>query len=179
MYNFGRKPTVANCTFAENSATEEGGGVYNNASTMTMINCTVIRNSATNGGGMYKEDIGSLSSLTVINCILWENAPNQIVTKIGNAIISYSNIQNGWLYGEGNLAVDPNFADIDNGDYHLQSQAERWDPSSRSWVQDKDTSPCIDTGDPDTPVGDEPLPNGGRINMGAYGGTAQASKSPE
>ena len=24
----------------------------------------------------------------------------------------------------------------------------------------------------------EPLPNGGRINMGAYGGTAQASRSP-
>jgi phosphotriesterase-related protein len=28
------------------------------------------------------------------------------------------------------------------------------------------------------PVGDEPDPNGSRINMGAYGGTAEASKSP-
>ncbi len=31
--------------------------------------------------------------------------------------------------------------------------------------------------DPGSPVGDEPQPNGGRIDMGAYGGTAEASKS--
>ncbi len=42
---------------------------------------------------------------------------------------------------------------------------------------DAATSPCIDAGDPNSPVGDEPQPNGGRINMGAYGGTAEASKS--
>ena len=35
----------------------------------------------------------------------------------------------------------------------------------------------IDAGDPNSPVGKEPEPNGGRINMGAYGGTSQASKS--
>ena len=28
-----------------------------------------------------------------------------------------------------------------------------------------------------SPIGEEPFPNGGRINMGAYGGTAEASKS--
>jgi len=39
------------------------------------------------------------------------------------------------------------------------------------------TSPCIDAGDPNSPIGYEPFPNGGIINMGAYGGTAQASKS--
>jgi hypothetical protein len=39
------------------------------------------------------------------------------------------------------------------------------------------TSPCIDAGDPNSPVGDEPEPNGDRINMGAYGGTTEASKS--
>jgi len=39
------------------------------------------------------------------------------------------------------------------------------------------TSPCIDAGDPMSPIDHEPFPNGGRINMGAYGGTAEASKS--
>jgi hypothetical protein len=39
------------------------------------------------------------------------------------------------------------------------------------------TSPCIDAGDPASACGNEPIPNGGRINMGAYGNTAQASKS--
>ena len=28
-----------------------------------------------------------------------------------------------------------------------------------------------------TPIGPEPFPNGGIVNMGAYGGTAEASKS--
>jgi hypothetical protein len=42
---------------------------------------------------------------------------------------------------------------------------------------DEVTSPCIDAGNPKSPIGYEPFPNGGIINMGAYGGTAEASKS--
>jgi len=57
----------------------------------------------------------------------------------------------------------------------LKSQAGRWDPGSQIWLQDNVTSPCIDKGDPAYLVGVEPAPNGGVINMGAYGGTAQAS----
>ena len=64
-----------------------------------------------------------------------------------------------------------------DGDYHLKSEAGRWDPVSESWVIDNVTSLCIDAGDPNSLVGDEPAPNGDRINMGAYGGTAEASKS--
>jgi len=63
------------------------------------------------------------------------------------------------------------------GDYHLQSQAGRWNPNSKIWVTDKVTSPCIDMGDPKSPIGYEPFPNGGIVNMGATGGTAEASKS--
>jgi hypothetical protein len=35
----------------------------------------------------------------------------------------------------------------------------------------------IDAGDPNDPIGDEPFSNGGRINVGAYAGTTEASKS--
>jgi hypothetical protein len=85
----------------------------------------------------------------------------------------------------GHWELDPNnpFADLYNrfiwidGDYHLKSQAGRWDPNSQAWVRDDVTSPCIDAGDPMSPIGHEPFPNGGIINMGAYGGTAEASKS--
>ncbi|HNS22481.1 MAG TPA: hypothetical protein PKH24_18400 [Sedimentisphaerales bacterium] len=93
-----------------------------------------------------------------------------------------------WLNGDPLFATpgrwDPNelaSAPLDDfwvdGDYHLKSQAGRWDPNSGRWVEDDVTSPCIDAGDPNSPVGDEPQPNGERINMGAYGGTAEASKS--
>ena len=42
---------------------------------------------------------------------------------------------------------------------------------------DEVTSLCIDAGDPMMPINFEPFPNGGIINMGAYGGTVEASKS--
>jgi len=90
-------------------------------------------------------------------------------------LLRYTECTLNW--GEGNIDTDPCFADASNGDYHLKSQAGRWDPNSESWVQDNVTSPCIDAGDPMSPIGPEPFPNGGRINMGAYGGTAEASKS--
>jgi len=71
---------------------------------------------------------------------------------------------------------DPNATWVD-GDYHLKSEAGRWVSNSQSWVMDETTSPCIDRGDPNSPVGDEPDPNGGLVNMGAYGGTPEASMS--
>ena len=39
-------------------------------------------------------------------------------------------------------------------------------------------SPAIDRGDANDPFANEPSPNGGFINIGAYGNTVQASKSP-
>lgn len=62
-------------------------------------------------------------------------------------------------------------------DYHLESQAGRRDMSSHSWIQDDVTSRCIDSGDPNNPINHEPFPNDGVVNMGAYGGTAETSKS--
>jgi hypothetical protein len=98
------------------------------------------------------------------------------------------------VWGPGNIDTTPQFADPGywdangtpddpnddfwvDGDYHLKSQAGRWDAATDNWVTDDITSPCIDAGDPNSPIGYEPFPNGGRINMGTYGGTAEASKS--
>jgi predicted outer membrane repeat protein len=171
----GSSPTLVNCTFSENSASMMGGGMYNQDSSPTLTNCTFSGNSASYyGGGMYCNG----GSPTLTNCILWGDIPDEILIFGSAPVITYSNIQNGFT-GEGNIDADPLFADPNNGDYHLKSQAGRWDLNSQSWVIDEATSPCIDAGDPGTPVGFEPLPNGGIINMGAYGGTDEASKSPE
>ena len=64
------------------------------------------------------------------------------------------------------------------GDYHLSSQAGRWDAVSKSWAYDTHTSPCIDAGNPGGALSDETgaLLNR-RINMGAYGGTIEASRT--
>jgi len=94
----------------------------------------------------------------------------------GSVTATYYDIRGGWP-GAGNINTEPFFADPNNGDYHLKSRAGRWDANEGRWMIDAVTSPCIDAGDPMSPIGLEPFPNGGLVNMGAYGGTAEASKS--
>ncbi|MBQ6247092.1 MAG: hypothetical protein IJK04_09525 [Kiritimatiellae bacterium] len=58
-------------------------------------------------------------------------------------------------------------------DVHPRSKAGRW--TAAGYVQDTRHSPAIDAGDPAASVGAEPKPNGHRLNLGRYGGTAEAS----
>ena len=64
-------PTVTDCNFSDNTATNSGGGMYNESSNPTVTNCIFTGNEATNddGGGMYNDD----SSPTVTNCIFSGN----------------------------------------------------------------------------------------------------------
>ena len=172
---------LTNCIFFGNSA-QSGGGLYAQDCDITVINCTFAGNSATDNCGGLTNDEGAT---TVANSILWANTDASGASQSAQIetwdppSVNYSCIQ-GWtgtLGGNGNTGDDPRCANITNGDCHLKSQAGRWDPSSQSWVEDTVTSPCVDAGDPLSPIGLEPFPNGGRVNMGAYGGTAEASKS--
>ncbi|HOH28707.1 MAG TPA: right-handed parallel beta-helix repeat-containing protein, partial [Candidatus Hydrogenedentes bacterium] len=74
------------------------------------------------------------------------------------------------------ITADPLFADPENNDYRLRSTGGRFD--GVTWVFDTVSSPAIDAGDPSDPVNAETLPHGDVINQGAYGGTAEASRSP-
>jgi hypothetical protein len=187
-------PTVINCTFSCNYA-DRGGGVENReASNPTLINCTFSGNlTLWMSGDGVSNFLGSNPILT--NCIVWGDTA-QNTSQIDNddtssATITYSDVQGGWP-GQGNINANPHFASLGYwvapsprtgdvlwvvGDCHLKSEAGRWDPNSESWIQDDVTSPCIDAGDPNSPITFEPFPNGGIINMGAYGGTVEASKS--
>ena len=99
----------------------------------------------------------------------------------GNSLGSYWNV----IPGATDLHVNPLFA-VDgyweseelwiDGDYHLKSEAGRW--TVTGWVNDNVTSLCVDAGDPASDYALETEPDGGRINMGAYGNTEFASKSP-
>jgi len=160
---------------AHNTA-ETGAGIYSSAPEyLRMINCTVANNSLSGGwagGGIH--GIGGIISIR--NCIVWHNDGDAIsLQNSSSGGVTYSDIEGGFS-GPGNINKDPRFASASSGDYHLQSVYGRYS-SSGSWTVDYDHSPCIDTGDPQDPVGSEPFPNSKRINMGAYGGTHEASKS--
>ena len=71
MYNSSSSPTVTNCTFTGNVASDYGGGMYNNdSSSPTVAKCTFTENTASKGGGMCNYDY---SSPTVANCMFAEN----------------------------------------------------------------------------------------------------------
>jgi len=165
-------PTIRNCIFSNNSALGLGGAVSNSDSAAALINCTFHANTDMFGGGAVSN---IAEGMIITNCILRDNEPGEIFS-FGTINVTYSNISGGFE-GQGNIDADPLFADADNGDYNLKSETGRWDPNSECWIKDDVTSPCIDAGDPNSDWSGETWPHGGRINMGAYGGTREASMS--
>jgi len=181
--------SIRNCLFSENSATN-GGAIYSRVSKLIVGNCTFRGNRAKRGRAVLTDHYDEYhipGYAEISNCILWDG-DNNIATLDDSPIsVNYSNVSGGRsavhdprgvvVWGPGNIDADPLFADPNAADFHLRSQAGRWVPLSQTWIADDVTSPCIDAGDPASPIGFEPFPNGGRINMGAYGGTGKASKS--
>jgi hypothetical protein len=169
-------PKITNNVIADNDG-YVGGGVSCFYASPTVSCNTIVGN---HGAGIYLDSSTYLlggSQGTITNNIVWENEMFVESTVLSVEYkIRYNDVQGG-LTGTGNVDTDPLFADAAHGDYHLKSEAGRWNPSTGAWVTDSVTSPCIDAGDPSMSVGSESSPNGGRINMGAYAGTAQASKS--
>jgi len=190
---------VSNCLITDN-ITLLLCGVYPAVSGFNghFKNCTI----ANNISGI------SVGNATIENCIIYSNSGAQIGVSNGKTLhIRYSNVQGGLEgivgggsidWGIGNIDTDPCFVRLGywvqkplkliEGDYHLKSQGWSWNKDSESWTYDDVTSRCIDAGNPGEPLGDEPLTvprdpeniwgENIRINMGAYGGTKQASMAP-
>lgn len=161
-------PVMRNCLIAGNRAE----GVL--GSNPTLENCTIADNGSF--GVTAKRPI-------IANSIVYFNnggGPN--VEGTLQLTVTYSDIQRG-APGPGNIDADPLFRGP--GDYHLQSEGWAWDALQGQWTWDDATSPCIDAADPAAPLGQEiPCDAGDAfseravndgLNMGAYGGTVEAS----
>lgn len=136
--------------------TSEGGKIRN----MKVINN--IFNEA--DYGIHLKANSDISGVVAKNNIISNNRKYGIFGKVES---SYNNFWNnkagnytkGAVKGKGDISADPMFVNPPK-DFHLRAG-----------------SPCIDAGDPKSEYSNEPAPNGGRINMGAYGNTAGATKS--
>jgi predicted outer membrane repeat protein len=136
-------PTFKNVAIVDNIANNQGGGIYCHTNCVPSLeNVTISSNTASSGGGIYCNNSNPL----LINSILWNDSPQEIYIASGSVTATYSDIQGGYT-GTGNIDSDPLFVDPANGDYHLQS-----------------SSPCIDAGDPSSPLD----PDGTIVEMGAY-----------
>jgi hypothetical protein len=182
---------LVNCTLSDNRADQYGGAMYNGVeASPELVNCILWNNMASEGPEIALEGFDSLS------------VRYSSIQGGKSGIYGYDPSVN---WGEGNIEADPCFADPGywdpngttgdpnddfwvDGDYHLKSEGWQWDRQRGVWTWDDVTSRCIDAGNPGAPVGQEPLsapndPNNNwgvnlRINMGAYGGTAEASIPP-
>jgi hypothetical protein len=120
--------TLRNCLITGNDASDGGGvSVFQNGSA-TLDRCTIAGNIAITGTG---GGLGVVTgSVTVTNCILWDNSTGQISGPLGTVTVTYSDVEGGFD-GTGNIDADPLFSDAPNGDFTLDC-----------------VSPCIDAGNP-------------------------------
>jgi hypothetical protein len=184
----GGAPFLNNCVIAGNTAAGDGAAIHSVNGSPTIVNCTITGNT---GGGLCGGVFSDPGAATIVNCIIWGNTDalgTDETRQVGGpgTVVRYSCVEN-WPEGRGtgNISTDPLFGGNAAGDFHLLSEGGRFRRRRANesyeqawfWVIDDQSSPCIDSGDPAHPVGAEPEPNGGRVNMGAWGNTPQASKS--
>ncbi len=163
VYAVGGTLTATGDLFSRNVAAADGGGLYLDGVGADLVNVTLALNEAPSGSG-----ITTTSGVVVLNNAIIANGVGAYgidghvgVTVTysdvyGHTVANYNGMSdptNTW----GNISDDPLFVDALNDDYHLQSVANG----------DPQTSPCVDTGDPDPTLDDA---DGSRSDMGAYGG---------
>ena len=126
---------VLNCVFNGNQS-DRGGAIRVDANISNIVNCTFVGNTATIAGRAIALDTSSDIARTVSNSILWDSG-NEISYSAGLFSIEYSDIYGSWS-GEGNVNLDPSFADPDGVDNIGGTE----DDNCRLTV----LSPCIDRG---------------------------------
>lgn len=184
--------TLSNCVIAGNRST--GIFMERYKGKLYVNNCTIVANL---GHGVHV--LNNNASVSVSNSILSSNAGYGLIKQNSPILEShYNNIclnEMGplggldlWMTGteilERTWFVEIPYWDMDGvwheGNCHLMSEAGYWvadaDDTSE-WPKAPIHSPCIDAGDPLASSENEPTPSGGRLNLGAYGNTPEASLS--
>jgi parallel beta-helix repeat protein len=180
-------PTLENCTVADN----RGAGV--DAVLANITNSIIYFNNETEETGAVNLAVERPQSVVTYSDVQgsWQGDGNIDADPLFVARGQWVATEDVVIpLGTGNrVAIVPGTPVWTAGDYHLKSQGWSWSVLQGIWASDDATSPCIDAGDPAAPLGDEqPCATGdplsdraganSRINMGAHGGTAEASLAP-
>ena len=185
-----------NCTIAYNLAggTKVPGGLFVHTGTVTARNSIFYGNFITQAS----KDNGVSSDVYVANGSRFsamytsfsDNTASSVAATEGSTLdIDWSTC----LYGDpmfvttleevsakkvnGNLNFEKDQSFLANVDLHLVSAGGYFLNSGEEVTDAVEISQCLDKGDPSSDYSNEPPFNGGRINLGAYGNTPNASRS--
>jgi hypothetical protein len=198
--------TLVNCTIANNlSGVEISNDGFAATDQITIHNCILWGNQ---GSQLMERRDSTLPMPEQVEYCLLQNDSTTSTTGVMPATRSWSStteygdpcfVQLGhWEEAPtaratrgGSVPVATGKKILVAGDYHLQSTGWRWSPQpmhGSNWYFDTVTSPGVSAGDPMDSLGEEleraPGDPEGRwgfnhaIELGAYGGTAQASLAP-
>jgi predicted outer membrane repeat protein len=204
LYCRGGDILLTNCTLSGNVALTTGGGIHatssNHPAKPVLLNSVLWANYAPLASqlalvtsGDYKPTVSvSFSDLQGGASGVYVEEGCTLNWDVGNMDVDPCFASPGYWADPGNPTIplepnDPKAIWVD-GDYHLRSHGWRWDTVRERWDYDDVTSRCIDAGNPGSPLKEELLciPDDPdnlwgqnlRINMGAYGGTAEAGMAP-
>ncbi len=156
LNSYSSNPTLVNVTFVGNMSTDLGGAIYNWDSNPVLRNVTFSGNSAPSGGAIVNDDN---STSTLVNSVLYGDTGGEIYNRSGTAIVTYSNVQGGYI-GVGNLNTNPLLGQLQNNGSFTQTMALL------------SGSPAIDAGDDaNCPANDQrgvTRPQGSHCDIGAY-----------
>jgi hypothetical protein len=140
---YGDDATIVNSTIVGNTCEAMGGGIYSSSTELTLRNAIVATNYG--NGGIY---LDSGNETTIAYNDFWDNAVNDFLGQVptGLGILAATNANGDSCDVSFNIFLDPDFVDSMQEDYHLTQ-----------------SSPCIDAGDPSSPVD----PDGTLADIGA------------
>lgn len=187
-----------NCTIAYNIAGSRvsAAGIIVNTGDVSVRNSIIYGNSvrSSTAAPAYKDIQGTSAngSLNVSTSLLTKEYANAYITesdcKYGNPefVTSDSDFQSCIKIGVVsdkiyNYFFDPDKKDeVLNFDVHLLSADGYFDNSGKHYAKGSSdvTSVAIDAGSVESDYSNEPMPNGGVVNLGCYGNTPEASNSP-
>ncbi len=132
--------------------------VNNSGSAISLFgSVTEIKNNIFDSNAIALKSENGASSPLLYNCFFENSYTFQDAST--NTVLTVEEL-NLWDGNQGNILANPNITDTTL--YRVGAN-----------------SPCIDAGDPLSPYENEPLPNGGRINIGAYGNSPYAAVTIE
>ncbi|HLD74960.1 MAG TPA: right-handed parallel beta-helix repeat-containing protein [Bdellovibrionota bacterium] len=170
-----------------NNNTFENNTLYNNPKNIYVVKDIGVNNRFQNNI-VYHTSTGPAVTLEVVPVGTYFDynniyAPSGDVGKRANQTYrSLGEWQTGTNFDRNSISADPLFAGVTCSpeDFHLKTNIfnGRYNPLTGIFDQtDSVKSPSIDAGNPVSDFSYEREDNGGKINQGAYGNTAQASKS--